>query len=47
LGDIVSKPINNSIRAVTGELDDPNANIPMFRPADIVGPAKPVSTPAE
>ena len=37
LGDLASKPINNSIRAVTGELDAPNASIPMFRPADISG----------
>jgi len=37
LGEIVTKPINNSIRGVTGNLDLPSASIPMFRPADISG----------
>ncbi len=35
LGDVVDKPINNSIRNVAAELDAPGATVPMFRPADM------------
>lgn len=35
LGEVVCKPINNSIRGVTGELNNIGSTIPMFRPADI------------
>ncbi|MCU8034736.1 MAG: hypothetical protein WC024_10725 [Shewanella sp.] len=37
LGNVVCKPINNSIRGVTGELNNTGSIIPMFRPADISG----------
>lgn len=36
LGNVVIKPINNSIRDIKGELDLQGAVIPMYRPADIV-----------
>ena len=46
LGSLVSKPINNSIRGVTGALDVDGADIPMFRPADISdGLANPETAP--
>ncbi len=35
LADLVTEPINNSIRNVAAELDAPGAAIPMFRPADM------------
>jgi type I restriction enzyme S subunit len=37
LGDLVTAPINNSIRGVTEALGQLNGEIPMFRPADISG----------
>ncbi|TOB86517.1 hypothetical protein CGJ95_22115 [Vibrio parahaemolyticus] len=37
LGNVVCRPINNSIRGVTGELNNTGSIIPMFRPADISG----------
>ncbi len=46
LGDLVSKPINNSIRGVADALDVAGADIPMFRPADIAdGVANLVTAP--
>jgi type I restriction enzyme, S subunit len=46
LGQAVCKPINNSIRGVTEHLDLPQAEIPMFRPADIRdGVADPETAP--
>ncbi len=37
LGDLVSAPINNSIRGVTEHLTNNGNGVPMFRPADIDG----------
>lgn len=37
LGDLVTAPINNSIRGVTEHLSPDHRGVPMFRPADIDG----------
>ncbi|MGK3990749.1 hypothetical protein WME99_47325 [Sorangium sp. So ce136] len=37
LGDLVTAPINNSIRGVTEHLSPDHRGVPMFRPADIEG----------
>lgn len=37
LGDLVTAPINNSIRGVTDALGQLDGEVPMFRPADISG----------
>ncbi|MEZ6152871.1 MAG: hypothetical protein R3C09_22460 [Pirellulaceae bacterium] len=37
LGQLVTSPINNSIRNVSDQYDVEGANVPLFRPADIQG----------